>query len=100
MPYTTLFRSRRNLERAQDLEDQAGGTIRMTADGEVPSDNPAWDDDADEYVFTTGNRNVQALAVNPTSGDLWAVDHGPFGGDEVNRLDGRSEEHTSELQSR
>lgn len=91
LPDGTLVLSigeRRNLERAQDLEDQAGGTIRMTADGEAPSDNPAWDDDADEYVYTTGNRNVQALAVNPTSGDLWAVDHGPFGGDEVNRLDG------------
>src|SRR5690625_3424611 len=62
LPDGTLVLSigeRRNLERAQDLEDQAGGTIRMTADGEAPSDNPAWDDDADEYVYTTGNRNVK-----------------------------------------
>jgi aldose sugar dehydrogenase len=91
LPDGTLVLSigeRRNLERAQDLEDQAGGTIRMTADGEAPDDNPRWDEDANEYVFTAGNRNIQGLAVNPVTGELWAVDHGPEGGDELNLLRG------------
>jgi aldose sugar dehydrogenase len=77
---------RRNLERAQDLEDQAGGTIRMTADGGVPDDNPGWDEDANEYLYTAGNRNIQAMAVHPGTGELWASDHGPLGGDEINLL--------------
>jgi aldose sugar dehydrogenase len=79
---------RRNLERAQDLEDQAGGTIRMTADGEAPADNPDWEEDANEFVFTAGNRNIQAITVHPVTGELWAADHGPEGGDEINLLAG------------
>jgi aldose sugar dehydrogenase len=91
LPDGTLVLSigeRRNLERAQDLEDQAGGTVRMTAEGGAPEDNPAWGEDANEYVYTAGNRNIQALNVNPATGDLWAVDHGPQGGDEINLLVG------------
>jgi aldose sugar dehydrogenase len=93
LPDGTLVLSigeRRNLERAQDLEDQAGGTIRMTADGQAPDDNPDWEEDANEYVFTAGNRNIQALGVHPETGELWAADHGPLGGDEVNLLVGGS----------
>jgi aldose sugar dehydrogenase len=93
LPDGTLVLSigeRRNLERAQDLEDQAGGTIRMTADGHAPDDNPEWEEDANEYVYTAGNRNIQGLAVHPQTGELWAVDHGPEGGDEINLLEGGS----------
>jgi glucose/arabinose dehydrogenase len=79
---------RRNLERAQDLEDQAGGTLRMTAEGEAPDDNPDWGEAANEYLFTAGNRNIQAMTVHPETGELWAVDHGPEGGDEINLLVG------------
>jgi aldose sugar dehydrogenase len=78
---------RRNLERAQDLEDQAGGTIRMTMDGDAPADNPDWGEAANEYVYTAGSRNIQALGVHPQTGALWAADHGPKGGDEINLLE-------------
>lgn len=91
LPDGTLVLSigeRRNLERAQDLEDQAGGTIRMTANGEAPDDNPTWGEAANEYLYTAGSRNIQALGVHPRTGELWAADHGPKGGDEVNRLVG------------
>jgi aldose sugar dehydrogenase len=91
LPDGTLVLSigeRRNLERAQDLEDQAGGTVRMTAEGDPPGDNPTWGEEANEYVYTAGNRNIQALNVNPATGELWAVDHGPQGGDEINLLVG------------
>jgi len=91
LPDGTLVLSigeRRNLERAQDLEDQAGGTVRMTAEGDAPGDNPVWGEDANEYVYTAGNRNIQAMNVHPSTGELWAADHGPQGGDEVNLLEG------------
>jgi glucose/arabinose dehydrogenase len=79
---------RRNLERAQDLEDQAGGVLRMTDAGDAPGDNPGWDEDANEFLFTAGNRNIQALTVHPSTGEVWAADHGPQGGDEINLLVG------------
>jgi aldose sugar dehydrogenase len=79
---------RRNLERAQDLEDQAGAVLRMTDTGEAPDDNPEWEEAANEYLFTAGNRNIQAMTVNARTGELWAADHGPQGGDEINHLIG------------
>jgi aldose sugar dehydrogenase len=91
LPDGTLVLSigeRRNLERAQDLEDQAGGTIRMTADGEAPADNPNWGEPANEFLYTAGHRNIQALGVHPLTGELWAAEHGPEGGDEINLIVG------------
>jgi aldose sugar dehydrogenase len=76
------------MNRAQDLEDQAGAVLRMTPDGDVPADNPAFDEDADAYLFTAGHRNIQAIAAHPVTGEIWAVEHGPEGGDEINRLMG------------
>jgi len=80
---------RRNLERAQDATDQAGAILRMTEDGEAHPDNPTFETDeengdSDPYLYTIGHRNIQALAVHPTTNELWAVDHGPEGGDEIN----------------
>jgi aldose sugar dehydrogenase len=61
----------------------------MTPEGDVPADNPAFDDeDADPYLFTAGHRNVQAIAVHPATGEIWAAEHGPKGGDEINHLRG------------
>jgi aldose sugar dehydrogenase len=77
------------INRAQDLDDQAGSVLRMTEDGQVPPDNPRWDDpEANRYLFTAGHRNIQALAVRPGTDEIWAVEHGPEGGDEINRLIG------------
>lgn len=91
-PDGTLFLSigeRRNLERAQDASDQAGAVLRMTDAGEAHSDNPDFDTDEDQgasdpYLFSIGHRNIQALAVHPVTNEVWAVDHGPEGGDEIN----------------
>ncbi|MFC7702744.1 PQQ-dependent sugar dehydrogenase [Plastorhodobacter daqingensis] len=84
---------RRNISRAQDASDQAGSVLRMTEDGEAHPDNPefATDPEADEgapdpYLFSIGNRNIQALAVHGTTGEVWASDHGPLGGDEINLI--------------
>ncbi|WP_185961339.1 PQQ-dependent sugar dehydrogenase [Telmatospirillum sp. J64-1] len=87
----TLFLSigeRRNISRAQDPGDQAGSIIRVADDGSVPPDNPfLQDEEADDKIYAIGVRNVQALALNPDTGELWAVDHGPLGGDEINRIE-------------
>ena len=71
--------------RAQDLGDHAGSIIRLTEDGRTPADNPYLSAaGARPEIFTLGNRNVQGAAMNPWTGELWAHEHGPQGGDEVN----------------
>lgn len=72
-------------ERAQDLADAAGSIVRLTADGGVPDDNPFLGRaDARPEIFSYGHRNPQGLARHPVSDRIWAVEHGPRGGDEVN----------------
>ena len=71
--------------RAQDPGDHAGSIIRLRDDGTVPPDNPfAGVDGALPEIYTVGNRNVQGLAFHPETGTLFAHEHGPRGGDEVN----------------
>jgi aldose sugar dehydrogenase len=84
---------RRNMSRSQDATDQAGSVLRMTDEGEPHGENPefATDDDdqntgSDPYLFSIGNRNIQALGVHPVTGEVWASDHGPLGGDEINLI--------------
>jgi glucose/arabinose dehydrogenase len=74
-------------ERAQKLDDLAGKVVRLHDDGRVPNDNPfVGKPGARPEIFTLGNRNVQGAALHPVSGELWAHEHGPQGGDEVNIL--------------
>ncbi|RTR03931.1 PQQ-dependent sugar dehydrogenase [Halomonas nitroreducens] len=73
--------------RAQDGRDHAGSVIRLTESGGVPGDNPFVDDPrVDDAVYTLGNRNIQGLAV-ATDGSVWASEHGPRTGDEINRIE-------------
>lgn len=73
--------------RAQKLDQLPGKVARLKDDGGIPADNPfAGKAGARPEVFTWGNRNVQGLALQPDSGLLWAHEHGPQGGDEVNIL--------------
>ena len=73
--------------RAQDIGDHAGSVIRINDDGSVPADNPfATTPEARPEIYTYGNRNVQGIALDPVSGRVWAHEHGPQGGDEVNVL--------------
>jgi aldose sugar dehydrogenase len=77
---------RRNLSRAQDEGDQAGSVLRIGADGSAPADNPfAGRDDANPFIYSMGHRNPQGIALAPDGG-LWINDHGPKGGDEMNRV--------------
>ena len=71
--------------RAQDPGDHAGSIIRLRDDGSIPPDNPfTGTGGARPEIYTVGNRNVQGLAFHPGTGTLFAHEHGPRGGDEVN----------------
>jgi glucose/arabinose dehydrogenase len=72
-------------DEAQNPCNHLGKLIRIAPDGSAPKDNPfVGRDDAKPEVWTLGHRNGQGLAVNPATGDLWEIEHGPRGGDEVN----------------
>lgn len=76
-----------NPPRAQDLGDYAGTLLRLNADGSVPQDNPFLDHAyAKPEIFAYGLRNIQGLWVDADNGDIWASDHGPRGGDELNLI--------------
>ena len=69
----------------QDLSTHPGSIIRVRDDGSVPADNPFVEKPgARPEIFTYGNRNVQGMAIQPGTGRIWAHEHGPQGGDEVN----------------
>lgn len=69
---------------AQDLGSHMGKTIRINADGSVPSDNPfVGREGARPEIWSLGHRNVQGVAI-AANGDVWTVEHGTRGGDEVN----------------
>ncbi|MEM7360196.1 MAG: PQQ-dependent sugar dehydrogenase [Pseudomonadota bacterium] len=71
-------------EQAQTLDNHLGKVIRIQRDGQVPSDNP-WADDPQALpeIWSRGHRNMQAILVAP-DGTVFANEHGPQGGDEVN----------------
>jgi glucose/arabinose dehydrogenase len=73
---------------AQDLTNHHGKVVRLHDDGRVPTDNPFVNRaGARPEIWTYGHRNVQGLAIHPETGDLWADEHGPQGGDELNRIE-------------
>lgn len=70
---------------AQDLTHPSGKIHRVLDDGRIPSDNPfASRPDAWRSIWSYGNRHVQGLQFHPVTGQLWATEHGPRGGDELN----------------
>ena len=70
---------------AQDLSNHHGVTIRLHDDGSVPDDNPfVGQPGVLPAIWSYGHRNPQGLLVHPETGDLWANEHGPQGGDELN----------------
>lgn len=77
---------------AQDLSTALGKIVRINADGTIPQDNPfVGRPDARPEIWSYGHRNVQGAALNPETGELWSIEHGPRGGDELNKpLAGRN----------
>jgi glucose/arabinose dehydrogenase len=72
---------------SQLLNTYSGKSFRINDDGSIPTDNPfVGQDGANPEIFTYGNRNQQGLVKHPFTGEMWAHEHGPRGGDEVNIL--------------
>jgi glucose/arabinose dehydrogenase len=72
---------------AQTLDNHHGKIVRIEADGKVPADNPFVNTaGARPEIWSYGHRNVQGAALNPATGELWATEHGPQGGDELNAV--------------
>jgi glucose/arabinose dehydrogenase len=82
--YVTLG-ERGDQERAQRMDEHLGKVVRLHDDGRIPADNPFRSrPGALPEIFSLGNRNVQGAALHPVTGELWAHEHGPQGGDELN----------------
>ncbi len=78
---------RGNRNHSQDIKTHHGSVIRLASDGQIPQDNPFLNrDGARPEIYSYGHRNVQGLAMHPRSGEMWSNEHGPQGGDEINRL--------------
>ena len=72
-------------DEVQDLSNHRGKVIRLHDDGRVPADNPfVGVEGAQPEIFSYGHRNPQGMDRHPETGELWAHEHGPKGGDELN----------------
>jgi aldose sugar dehydrogenase len=75
----------RNGMRAQDAQDHSGKILRLRDDGTPPPDNPFIGREGHlPDLYSIGHRNPMGFAFHPQTGDLWAAEYGPQGGDEVN----------------
>ncbi|MGD1907524.1 MAG: PQQ-dependent sugar dehydrogenase [Leptolyngbyaceae cyanobacterium] len=75
-------------QQAQNTGSHFGKVIRINDDGSIPSDNPFADDaEAAPEVWSYGHRNIQGLALDPDTQQVWATEHGSRGGDEVNQIE-------------
>ena len=71
----------------QELDLFPGKVHRVHDDGKIPEDNPFVDRaNAVKSIYSYGHRNPQGMAKHPETGELWAHEHGPRGGDELNRI--------------
>ncbi len=75
---------------AQDLDTTYGKLVRVALDGSTPEGNPYNESarsEAAAEVWSYGHRNMQGAAVHPETGDIWTIEHGPAGGDELNLIE-------------
>jgi len=70
---------------AQKMDSGIGKVVRINADGSIPKDNPfVGKDGVRPEIWSIGHRNIQSAALHPTTGELWEIEHGTRGGDELN----------------
>jgi glucose/arabinose dehydrogenase len=75
-------------EQAQLRSNHLGTIVRLNADGSPPADNPFFDEGGlAAHVYSYGHRNVQGIAFDARRGVIWSHEHGPQGGDELNRIE-------------
>lgn len=83
--FVTLGEHYSGRNEAQNLANHLGKIVRITTDGAAPPDNPfIGREGARPEIWSYGHRNPQSLAINPANNELWEIEHGPRGGDEVN----------------
>ena len=71
--------------KVQDLSTTIGKVVRINADGSAPRDNPFVNrSGARPEIWSYGHRSVQAAALHPQTRELWTIEHGARGGDELN----------------
>ena len=73
-------------ESAQDKRSELGKVLRITLDGSVADGNP-FKGELSERIWSYGHRNPQGLAIDSANGNLYLHEHGPKGGDEINRIE-------------
>jgi aldose sugar dehydrogenase len=70
---------------AQQMDSLLGKIVRINPDGSIPKDNPfVGKEGVRPEIWSFGHRNIQSAALNPATGELWEVEHGTKGGDEIN----------------
>jgi glucose/arabinose dehydrogenase len=70
---------------AQRMDGLLGKIVRINPDGSIPPDNPfVGREGVRPEIWSLGHRNIQGAALNPATGELWEVEHGTRGGDEIN----------------
>ena len=75
-------------DQCQELSSILGKSFRINLDGSIPKDNPFVNEPgAIPQIFTLGNRNIQGISIHPVSKKIYATEHGPMGGDELNILE-------------
>ena len=90
--FVTLGDRNSGRDKVQLLDNHIGKVVRIDPDGKAPADNPFRKQaGAMPEIWSFGHRNIQGAALDPATGDLWTNEHGPKGGDELNRtLGGRN----------
>ncbi|MCX3267317.1 PQQ-dependent sugar dehydrogenase [Pedobacter agri] len=72
---------------AQSVSSGLGKVVRITTNGLPATGNPTFSGSgALPELYSIGHRNPQGLAMHPVTGEIWQGEHGPRGGDEINRL--------------
>lgn len=87
-PDGTLFMSspfRRDFDNPQNTRSHISKMLRLNDDGSAPADNPFVGSAAHlPEIWSIGHRAIEGLVFHPVTGELWASEHGPQGGDEIN----------------
>jgi glucose/arabinose dehydrogenase len=75
-------------DNAQNLNNHAGTVMRLRLDGSIPDDNPFLArQNVRPEIWSYGHRNPQGLLYDAVKGNLWSIEHGPRGGDEINLVE-------------
>ncbi|MGY5452540.1 PQQ-dependent sugar dehydrogenase [Agarivorans sp. MS3-6] len=75
-------------DNGQNTQNHAATILRLNLDGSVPSNNPfVGNSKVADAIYSYGHRNPQGLAFDPKLNRLWAIEHGPRGGDELNLIE-------------